>query len=207
MKTKEELKNTYIAINGNEKLSKAVQEKLFEMGCEWIHRGKKILTGKEYCFTIGNFNRMATIRSEDEKKGYTQIFPSDLGLTDDGEELERGITIINVDNQTDFKVGDMVRCVHDEVSLGNLINGKIYEVEKTYGIDIKIRGFDFWYDKSRFELVSTIEKEPVYGDEGIFYHLTPCLRYKKNIIGVPMLQQMWQGSDGSKKWKWIEIID
>jgi len=36
MKTREELKNTYIEINGNEKLSRVVQEKLFAMGLMWI---------------------------------------------------------------------------------------------------------------------------------------------------------------------------
>jgi hypothetical protein len=66
------------------------------------------------------------------------------------------------EQQTDFKAGDMVRCVG---YADDLIVGKVYEVETTDKNDIIIKGSCFAYPKNIFELVSTIEKEPVYGQE------------------------------------------
>jgi hypothetical protein len=65
---------------------------------------------------------------------------------------------------TDFKVGDMVRCV-DGTLKGIFTLDKVHEVEMKEGNRIKIKNSDYWWNKSSFELVSTIEKEPVYGDE------------------------------------------
>ncbi|RLD00741.1 MAG: hypothetical protein DRI46_06675 [Chloroflexi bacterium] len=47
------------------------------------------------------------------------------------------------------------------------------------------------------------------------YHVTPQLRYMKKDIRVDehavktelRLQQMWQGSDGSQGWEWVEEVD
>ncbi len=47
------------------------------------------------------------------------------------------------------------------------------------------------------------------------YWVTPYLRYAKKKIMVDeqtckyelMLQQMWQGSDGSQKWEWIKTAE
>ena len=60
-------------------------------------------------------------------------------------------------------------------------------------------------------------KEEIYltsDDIGVSYSVTPHLRYaKKLIVNVQKgqidkyelrLQQMWQGSDGSIKWEWVE---
>lgn len=84
MKTKEQLKNTYIEINGNEKLSRAVQERLFGMGFEWVF-------GKEYYYISSRFlfidDNYIVIQGNFLLSTHTQIFPSDLGLTDEGEEL------------------------------------------------------------------------------------------------------------------------
>jgi len=84
MKTKEALKNTYIEIKGNLKLSKAVQEKLFGMGFEWLGSIKSVNGYILYIFLESDYtlSHDCFINSN-----YTQIFPSDLGLTDDGEEL------------------------------------------------------------------------------------------------------------------------
>ena len=68
------------------------------------------------------------------------------------------------EQQTDFKVGDMVRCMSSGFSSNCLERGKVYEVEIVIELELKLKGDDFYYLKKRFELVSTIEKEPVYGD-------------------------------------------
>lgn len=47
------------------------------------------------------------------------------------------------------------------------------------------------------------------------YWVTPHLRYAKKYIQIDeqtakwelRLQQMWQGSDGSQKWEWVEIVE
>jgi hypothetical protein len=42
------------------------------------------------------------------------------------------------------------------------------------------------------------------------YYLTPHLRYAPKMTGFSTqelrLQQMWQGTDGSVKWIWVEEI-
>lgn len=82
MKTKEELKNTYIEINGNEKLSRAVQEKLFEMGFKWI-TGENIFYNTTYKFICINETFQLYHTNYENYRTISQIFPSDLGLTDD----------------------------------------------------------------------------------------------------------------------------
>ena len=50
---------------------------------------------------------------------------------------------------------------------------------------------------------------------GVDYQITPVLRYAQrevHLIGgvyksERRLQQMWQGSDGSQKWEWVEDFD
>jgi len=47
------------------------------------------------------------------------------------------------------------------------------------------------------------------------YEKTMNLRYAKKVIPIDentgtyelRLQQMWQGSDGSEKWEWIEEVE
>ena len=47
------------------------------------------------------------------------------------------------------------------------------------------------------------------------YLVTPYLRYAKKQIMIDeqtckyelRLQQMWQGSDGSQKWEWVEVVE
>lgn len=58
---------------------------------------------------------------------------------------------------------------------------------------------------------------PVTGNTGMVYQITPHLRYakveKKSLFGQYsrgkecVLQQMWQGEDGSQIWKDIEEVD
>ena len=53
------------------------------------------------------------------------------------------------------------------------------------------------------------------GSTGCSYSITPRLRYVKRHISVDeqgakwelRLQQMWQGSDGSVDWQWVEVVE
>ena len=55
----------------------------------------------------------------------------------------------------------------------------------------------------------------VSGSIGTAYWITPHIRYVKKITPIDeltqkeelMLQQMWQGQDGTQKWEWVEVID
>ncbi len=55
----------------------------------------------------------------------------------------------------------------------------------------------------------------VSGSLGTAYWITPYLRYAKKITPIDeltqkeelMLQQMWQGQDGSQKWEWVEVVE
>ena len=55
----------------------------------------------------------------------------------------------------------------------------------------------------------------VSGIVGCAYWVTPHLRYAKKQIRIDeqtakyelRLQQMWQGSDGSQKWEWVEVVE
>lgn len=55
----------------------------------------------------------------------------------------------------------------------------------------------------------------VSGSVGCAYWVTPHLRYAKKQIRIDeqtakyelRLQQMWQGSDGSQKWEWVEVVE
>ena len=82
MKTKEELKNTYIEINGNEKLSRAVQEKLFEMGFKWI-TGENYFYNTQYKFIGINETFKLYHTNYENHRTVSKILPSDLGLRDD----------------------------------------------------------------------------------------------------------------------------
>jgi hypothetical protein len=50
---------------------------------------------------------------------------------------------------------------------------------------------------------------------GTTYSITPNIRYAKKITPIDkltqkeelMLQQMWQGQDGSQKWEWVEVFE
>lgn len=50
---------------------------------------------------------------------------------------------------------------------------------------------------------------------GCAYCVTPHLRYAEKYIQIDertakwelRLQQMWQGSDGSQKWEWVEMAE
>jgi hypothetical protein len=49
---------------------------------------------------------------------------------------------------------------------------------------------------------------------GCSYSITPRLRYAKKQIYIDQgvkyelrLQQMWQGSDGSEDWQWVEVVE
>ena len=61
----------------------------------------------------------------------------------------------------------------------------------------------------------TITNTLVSGSVGCAYWVTPHLRYAKKEIILNeqtakyelMLQQMWQGSDGSQKWEWVEVVE
>lgn len=98
MKTKEDLKNTYIEIRGNKKLSKAVQEKLFEIGFKWHGDDKAIYYDMQESYMIMDEDFDLT-ECDREIIECSRIYPEDLGVSDD--ELERGITITNVDKSTD----------------------------------------------------------------------------------------------------------
>jgi len=120
MKTKEELKNTYIEINGNEKLSKAVQERLFEMGYEWYKNGKTLLNTMKYI----NMEKDFKITHDDFIiKHHIQIFPSDLGLTDDGEELVSTIEKEPVYGDEVWGRGRESKIWYKNISIG-MINNK-----------------------------------------------------------------------------------
>ena len=53
----------------------------------------------------------------------------------------------------------------------------------------------------------------VSSSAGCSYSITPRLRYVKKHIPIDeqsatwelRLQQMWQGSDGSEDWQWVEV--
>ena len=109
MKTKEDLKNTYIEIRGNKKLSKAVQEKLFEIGFKWHGDDKAIYYDMQASYMIMDEDFDLT-ECDVEIIEHTKIYPEDLGLTDDydDDELERGITITNVDKPTEPVYGQEV---------------------------------------------------------------------------------------------------
>ena len=55
----------------------------------------------------------------------------------------------------------------------------------------------------------------VSGSLGTAYWVTPNIRYAKKITPIDeltqkeelMLQQMWQGQDGSQKWEWVEVFE
>ena len=55
----------------------------------------------------------------------------------------------------------------------------------------------------------------VSGSVGCAYWGTLHLRYAKKQIMIDeqtckyelRLQQMWQGSDGSQKWEWVEVVE
>ena len=81
------------------------------------------------------------------------------------------------EKQTDFKVGDMVRCV--DVGESELKKGKIYEIEYVDPTSVLLKGNDFYYRKDGFELVSTIEKEPVYGDTVWVRYNSEDIRWSK----------------------------
>jgi hypothetical protein len=65
----------------------------------------------------------------------------------------------------------------------------------------------------------TIELQPnlfnAFGGIACVYSVTANLRYAMKLIKIDVdtfhsvlrLQQMWQGSDGSQKWEWVEIVD
>jgi hypothetical protein len=66
----------------------------------------------------------------------------------------------------------------------------------------------------------TIEIQPnlfnaAIGGIACAYSVTANLRYAMKLIKIDVdtfhsvlrLQQMWQGSDGSQKWEWVEVVD
>jgi hypothetical protein len=62
---------------------------------------------------------------------------------------------------------------------------------------------------------SALNIADVSGSVGCAYWVTPHLRYAKKQIMIDeqtckyelRLQQMWQGSDGSQKWEWVEVVE
>jgi len=72
----------------------------------------------------------------------------------------------------------------------------------------------FLFDKSLFDAEVPIIKDTTPSTDLNGYYLTPHLRYApKDIPITPLtsqqelrLQQMWQGTDGSVKWIWVEEI-
>lgn len=60
-----------------------------------------------------------------------------------------------------------------------------------------------------------LNKTDVSSSVGCAYSVTPRLRYAKKQIMIDeqtykyelRLQQMWQGSDGSQKWEWVEEVE
>ena len=71
--------------------------------------------------------------------------------------------------------------------------------------------------KKEFEqnTIKVLNKTDVSGSVGCAYWVTPHLRYTKKRIMIDeqtckyelMLQQMWQGQDGSQKWEWVEVAE
>ena len=63
------------------------------------------------------------------------------------------------------------------------------------------------------------EQAALLGIDGVSklttYSITPQIRYKKKTIDLGngtakeeyRLQQMWQGSDGSEDWRWVEVVE
>ena len=62
---------------------------------------------------------------------------------------------------------------------------------------------------------SALNIADVIGSVDCAYWVTPRLRYAKKQIMINeqtckyelRLQQMWQGSDGSHKWEWVEVVE
>lgn len=61
---------------------------------------------------------------------------------------------------------------------------------------------------------SALNIADVSGSVGCAYWVTSHLRYAKKYVSIDeqtakwelRLQQMWQGSDGSQKWEWVEVV-
>jgi hypothetical protein len=77
----------------------------------------------------------------------------------------------------------------------------------------------FLFDKSLFDAEVPIQKTETtttLSTDLNGYYLTPHLRYAPKMVPIPFadefstqelrLQQMWQGTDGSVKWIWVEEI-
>lgn len=68
--------------------------------------------------------------------------------------------------------------------------------------------------KKTFPLTSSQHDAELLIDNSAYYCVTPYLRYAKKLIVTDeqttkyelRLQQMWQSSDGSQKWEWIEEL-
>jgi len=62
---------------------------------------------------------------------------------------------------------------------------------------------------------SALNIADVSGSVGCAYWVTSHLRYAKKYVPIDeqtakwelRLQQMWQGSDGSQKWEWVEVVE
>lgn len=69
-------------------------------------------------------------------------------------------------------------------------------------------------DKSKLTHIGSISPLTAIR-HGEYFTITPKLRYKKKEIDLGngtykteyRLQQMWQGSEGTEEWQWIEYID
>lgn len=61
---------------------------------------------------------------------------------------------------------------------------------------------------------NTLDKTYIDSSTGCDYSITLRLRYVKKQIYIDQgvkyelrLQQMWQGSDGSEDWRWVEVVE
>lgn len=79
-----DLSNTKIWIGNNPELSRKVQEKAIEIGCEWVIAGRVKSTTKITSIYIDEEKKMSYDDDYDEKyfkkHSYKEIFPSDLGI-------------------------------------------------------------------------------------------------------------------------------
>lgn len=133
---KEDFYNTKIDVSESRELSKAVQEKLFELGFKWNVSGKEIIEHSQFIFIHDNkiLTYAGTLSYHDS---YKQIYPQDLGINinnkkqiqNDNKENNKGSAIkvqrpIATISKGERRTGNCIsgRRNRTAISLGHLSN-------------------------------------------------------------------------------------
>ena len=104
--------------------------------------------------------------------------------------------------------------VNKNMSKEEFKKGYEYWLEKLFGTKIRLVDRTKETDNymRKYKQAHPIKEEDAIDLEETF-EITPNLRYVEKLIPIDdkigkrelRLQQMWQGSDGTQKWEWIEI--